>query len=302
MPFPGLRDLAVGHVVAAMPAFNEEHQIARTILAVKRYVDYVIVVDDGSVDATADLAGALGTIVVRHEQNRGYGGALRTIFEVAHALGADGLVVLDADGQHDPDEIPRLLKKLDDGVDVVIGSRFLKGSWTNAPAYRKFGMKVLNITLSFAGVSHLTDTQCGFRAYGRRAIEAIRISQGGMSAGSEILLQAAERHLKIEEVPVSVRYDLKSTSTLHPVTHGFSVMNMIVQQIFARRPLAFFAIPGFGFLLLGFISGYNPFLGYSVTSKIPSLLGIGSLVFLITGTLLIAVGLVLMLLADGQDG
>jgi glycosyltransferase involved in cell wall biosynthesis len=98
--------------IAAMPAYNEEHSIARMVQGCKRYVDCVVVVDDGSSDATAEIAVSAGAHVVRHERNGGYGAALRTCFETARDLGADRMVIIDSDGQHDPKEIPQLLAPL----------------------------------------------------------------------------------------------------------------------------------------------------------------------------------------------
>jgi len=89
-------------IIAAMPAHNEDERIAKVVLGAKKHVDKVVVVDDGSTDATVEIAEALGALVVRHEENRGYGAALRTCFETARELDADMMVILDSDGQHDP--------------------------------------------------------------------------------------------------------------------------------------------------------------------------------------------------------
>jgi len=142
-----------------MPAHNEEAAIAKTVLGARRHADAVLVVDDGSTDETAAIAGALGAIVVRHEVNRGYGGALQTIFSAARRMGAEELVIID--GRHGPAEIPELLAGLRAGNDVVIGSAGSPGA-------------------------EVRETVDGFGAYGRRAIEAIR--PGGNGA-SEILSQ-----------------------------------------------------------------------------------------------------------------
>src|SRR3972149_7133038 len=98
--------------IAAMPAFNEENHIAKTIVGCRKYVDKVVVVDDGSSDATAEIAEALGAIVIKHSGNRGYGAALQTIFNTARAMDTDKMVIIDSDGQHDPREIPKLLEPL----------------------------------------------------------------------------------------------------------------------------------------------------------------------------------------------
>ena len=173
--------------IAAMPAYNEAHVIAEVIKGCKNYVDRVVVVDDGSTDNTVDIAESLGAYVVRHENNIGYGAALKNCFEAARHLGANAMVIIDSDGQHDPSEIPKLLEPLKNGFDLVIGSRFVNGNGKNVPIYRKFGMKVLDVATYVAGGLNVTDSQSGFRAYGKRAIENIHLYDTDMSAGSEIL-------------------------------------------------------------------------------------------------------------------
>lgn len=177
-------------IIAAMPAYNEGHVIAEVIIHCTKHVDKVVVVDDGSSDNTAEIAQSLGAFVVRHAKNLGYGAALRSCFYTAQELGADAMVVIDSDGQHNPDEIPKLLTPLKQGFDLVIGSRFIKGNGKNVPLYRKIGMKVLDAATYLAGGINATDSQSGFRAYGKKAIEKIQFNGDDMSAGSEILIQA----------------------------------------------------------------------------------------------------------------
>ncbi len=234
----------MGLTIAAMPAYNEERSVARMVQGCKKYVDRVVVVDDGSSDRTAEIAESAGAYVVSHEQNGGYGAALRTCFEVARELGADRMVIIDSDGQHDPDEIPKLLMPLNRGVDLVIGSRFCNGNGRNIPAYRKVGMKILDIATNVAGGINVTDSQSGFRAYGRRAIDCISIDGDGMSAGSEILLQAKDNKLKVEEVEIHCSYDVERASTQNPVSHGVKVLLTLLQDMEIRRPLYYFTLPG----------------------------------------------------------
>jgi len=230
--------------IAAMPAYNEEHSIARMVQGCRKHVDRVVVVDDGSSDATARIAEAAGAHVVRHERNGGYGAALRTCFEAARSLGADEMVIIDSDGQHDPEEIPKLLAPLKRNVDLVIGSRFCNGNGREIPAYRKIGMKVLDITTNMVGGINVTDSQSGFRAYGKRAIDCINIDGDGMSAGSEILLQAKDSKLKVEEVEIHCNYDVERASTQNPVSHGVKILLILLQDMEIRRPLYYFTLPG----------------------------------------------------------
>jgi glycosyltransferase involved in cell wall biosynthesis len=211
----------------------------------------VIVVDDGSSDSTADIAEAMGAHVIRHPKNRGYGGALQTCFKTARELSADRMVIIDSDGQHDPAEIPQLLGPLNEDFDVVIGSRFINGNGKNVPIYRKIGMKVLNAMTNMGSENKVSDTQSGLRAYGRKAIEKININTNNMSAGSEILMQINDNHLKIKEVEIQCSYDVERASTQNPVSHGFGVMFGILQQIEFKKPLYFLTLPGIIMVILG---------------------------------------------------
>ena len=287
--------------LVAMPAYNEEAYIAKTVLGARQHADRVLVVDDGSQDDTVPIAEALGAIVIRHETNKGYGGALQTIFATARDLGAEELVIIDA--RHDPAEIPRLLTELRRGNDVVIGSRFVEGSAGDIPAYRKVGMKVLDTATTLAGNNlAITDSQSGFRAYGRKAIEAIHISGEGMSAGSEILIQISDHRLKVAEVPIRVRYDIEGTSSENPVSHGVGVLMNIVKLISFRRPLTFFGIPGTLFALLGIGAEIYTFSEYYRTAQFHYIVFTGGFSMLILGLLLAAVGIILYSLVQLMQG
>ncbi|WP_245529396.1 glycosyltransferase family 2 protein [Methanofollis liminatans] len=294
-----LTGCAEGQTIAAMPAYNEEQYIAKTIVGAYRYVDLVLVIDDGSSDATVEIAQALGALVIRHRTNLGYGGALRTIFSVSRTLGAGALVILDSDGQHSPDDLPALLNGLEEGSDVVIGSRFLDGSKGDIPAYRKVGMKVLDTATQFAGGDlKVSDSQSGFRAYGRRAIGAVHVTGEGMSAGSEILIQAADAGLAISEVPITVRYDIEGTSSENPVSHGVGVLMNIVRLISLRRPLVFFGIPGALFTGVGLAAELYAFSEFYQAGQFHYIVFTGGIFSLMLGLLLVTTGLILYSLVE----
>ncbi|RXA21937.1 glycosyltransferase [Methanosarcina sp. MSH10X1] len=241
--------------VAAMPAYNEEHVIAEVILGCKKYVDKVIVVDDGSSDNTAEIAESLKAHVVRHIKNLGYGAALKSCFNTARELGADAMILIDSDGQHSPEEIPKLLAPLECGYDLVIGSRFVNGNGKNVPLYRQAGMKVLDVATYFAGGIKVTDSQSGFRAYSRQAIEKIQFNGNDMSASSEILLHAKDNNLKFTEVEIHCRYDLEKCSSQNPFIHGTKVLLQILKDMEFRRPLYYFAVPGIFIGIIGVFAG-----------------------------------------------
>jgi glycosyltransferase involved in cell wall biosynthesis len=281
-------------VIAGMPAFNEEKFIAKTIVGVQKFVDHVLVVDDGSTDATREIAQNLGAIVVSHPKNRGYGATIRSIFEKARELQADALVIIDSDGQHDPKDVELLVERLkEDDIDIVIGSRFVGRRERKIPAYRIFGMKILDRFTRFAGADSNTDSQSGFRAYNKKAINSIRISGDGMSVGSEILIQAAKNKLKMAEIPIEVRYDIEETSSQNPVSHGISIIYNLIGLISYQRPLPAFGIPGVLLVIIGFVSGSAAFTEYYSTTKFPFVLSMVSAVFLIMGLLLLIGALIL---------
>jgi glycosyltransferase involved in cell wall biosynthesis len=281
-------------VLAAMPAYNEEKYIAKTIIGTKKYVDQVLIVDDGSTDATREIAEDLGAIVVHHEKNSGYGAALQTIFAKARDLHVDALVILDADGQHDPRDVARLLEALATcDADVIIGSRFVKGNGNHIPGYRKVGMKVLDSATKIAGGAKVNDSQSGFRAYGKRAIDVIYPNGDGMSAGSEILIQISDHNLRIAEVPINVRYDIEDTSTQNPVKHGLSVLSNIIGLISYRRPLPAFGIPGCILIVSGFLAELWVLAELRTTGVFHDVLAIGSAFVMVLGMILIITGLIL---------
>ncbi len=244
-------------IIAAMPAFNEEKYIAKMIIGCKKYVDKVIVVDDGSKDATVEIAEAMGAIVIKHPENSGYGAALRTIFKTAQEMKVDAMVIIDSDGQHNPNEIPKLLAPLNDGADLVVGSRFLNNNGKNIPRYRKIGMKVLDTVTNIAGGVNVSDSQSGFRAYGKKAIERIRINRDGMSAGSEILCQMKENDLKFKEVEIYCNYNLEETSSQNPINHGVKILIQIFRDLELRKPLYYITLPGMVFGGVGIVMGLS---------------------------------------------
>lgn len=259
-------------ILVAIPAYNEEVAIGSVVLRSLKYADDVIVVDDGSTDNTAEVAELAGAQVVKHEKNGGYGAALRTCFDTARKVGADIMIIIDADGQHSPDDIPRMIEKMvASKSDIVIGSRFVDGNGSNQkiPAYRKFGMKVLDTATVAGSGLNVTDTQSGFRAYSRKAIERIRIGEGGMGAGSEILIEAADQNLKISEVPIKVRYDLKGTSSKNPIAHGLSVLRSIIGFISQKKPMLFFGAPGLIMLGIGVLTCFEGLRIFYASSYMP---------------------------------
>ena len=244
--------------VAVIPAYNEENSIAKVILGTRRYVNSVIVCDDGSTDMTFMIAEALGARVVRHGDKRGKGEALRTLYKEIMELDADIIVTLDGDGQHNPDEIPMLMKPIETGEsDMVIGSRYVDGAKNDGPLYRRFGLRVVNFLYKRVAGVRTKDTQCGFRAYSRKAFEyMMQCDAKGYGIEGEQLVLAARNGLRVMEVPVSVNYGgLAQTSKNSPLLHGIDLMSTLFRLVVEEKPLKYLGLPGIGLTCIGGMLG-----------------------------------------------
>lgn len=201
-----MRVFSLMKLVCVSPAFNEERTVASVVKGALKYVDEVVVVDDGSTDNTGEEASKAGAIVVRHPRNLGKGAALKTGFKVALKRGADIIVSLDADGQHDPDEIPRLLSVLKNGnFDIVIGSRFL-GDVSSMPAPRILSNTITSKILNLLFKMPVTDSQSGYRAFKREVIESVKFSDPRFAAETEILIVANRKGFRIGEARIKTLY------------------------------------------------------------------------------------------------
>jgi len=215
-------------VVAAIPCFNTKRFIEDIVSRTKKYVDQVVAVDDGSYDGTAEAARAAGALVTSHDQNRGYGEAIRSCFEAARANTADVLVILDGDGQHNPDEIPRLLAPILRGeANLVIGSRFLSNK-VDMPNYRKLGISVITFLFNLGSRTKISDAQSGFRSYHRKLFSDLPLTEKGMSISIETLEMARRKGAIIKEVPVTCRY-APSTPNLKAIRHGLCVALAVIK-------------------------------------------------------------------------
>ena len=204
--------------LAIIPCYNEAVTIASLVLKSKRYVDTVLVIDDGSIDDTSAIAKEAGAIVIKHKINRGKGAALKTGFTYAVNKGYDYAVTIDGDGQLNPIEIPQVLGSiLNNGHDVAIGIR--AGERTEMPGWRKIGKRILDYSTSLGNGGEITDSQCGFRAFNHHAMQAMKphLKENGFSVESEQLILANELKLKLKKADIHCRYEhLQNTSTLNP--------------------------------------------------------------------------------------
>ncbi len=257
---PGLK------VIAAIPCFNEDRFIGSVVAKARKFADEVIVIDDGSIDDSAEVAETAGAIVYSHGKNRGYGAAIRSCLEQGQNHGADILVTIDGDGQHDPDTIVELIKPITSGeADVAIGSRFLAKK-SRAPFYRRIGQRTLNVATNVGSGHSLSDSQSGCRAYSAEALKKLSLSESGMAISSQIQFAIKEAGLRVSEVPIDVSYDDKSKRS--PVGHGINVFTRIAVLFVLRRPLLAFGLPGAVFFIGGFVLGLRVIDIYSDTKNV----------------------------------
>lgn len=246
-----VRSTSPQNVTVILPAFNEEVSIGSMVLLSRYYADNVVVVDDGSSDRTAEIARKAGAEIIVHEVNKGKGAALKTGFAAADHLGADIIVTMDSDGQHNPAEIPKLIEPIIRGeADIVNGSRYLNGLGKNTPSYRRVGQTILDGVTNLNSGLQITDSQSGFRAFSASTKDIFRFKAQGMAIESEMLADAGKSGLRVTEVEIGVRYDV-GCSTVNPIKHGFGVLLMILNDIEFNKPLYYLTVPG---LILG-ISG-----------------------------------------------
>ncbi|MBI3027788.1 glycosyltransferase family 2 protein [Candidatus Woesearchaeota archaeon] len=217
-------------IFAVIPGYNEGKNIGGVVAKTKRYVDSVIVVDDGSNDKTKEIAKNAGAAVLKHVINLGKGAALKTGCDYAAKKNARFIIVLDADAQHNPKDIPRFIEKLK-RKDIVFSYRRSSGKM---PLVLRFGNWFISkVVMMLYGVN-LKDTQCGFRAFSREAYRKIRWNASDYSMESEMISRAGKQKLKYVQIPISTIYSDKYKGTT--VIDGAKiVLNMVWWKLFNNR-------------------------------------------------------------------
>jgi len=277
-------------VLAGIAAYNEARYIGSIVLQARQHVDEVIVIDDGSTDNTARVAELAGATVVRHAENSGKGAAIQSILAEAKKRNPDVLVLLDADAQHDPKEIPVLIKPISEGFDLVIGSREAQDAKT--PRYRRVGRKVLLHSARLASKADISDSESGFRALSPKAIHDLELEANGFAIESEMITVAADKNLRITEVPISNIYT-KDGSTRHPIRHGIDVLSRVIVMISERRPLFVFGLAGGILLVIGLVFGFRVINIAATTGDLAVGSAVLTALFIIAGILSIFTGIIL---------
>lgn len=218
------------NILAVIPAYNEEKNIGSVIKRTKKYVDEVIVVDDGSKDNTKEVAEKAGAIVLKHIINLGKGAALKTCCDYAVKKGAKFIIALDADAQHNPNDVPRFIEKLKK-YDIVFSYR--KAS-TKMPFVLRFGNWFISTVVWVLYGVNLNDTQCGFRAFSKEAYKKIRWNASDYSMESEMISRAGKQRLKYVQIPIQTIYSDKYKGTT--IIDGVKiVLNMIWWRLFNSK-------------------------------------------------------------------
>jgi len=289
-------------VMVGIPAYNEAATIGAVVESAKNYVDTVLVVDDGSTDDTVEVAAAAGATVYEHDRNIGYGGALNSIFDQASRGDADYLVILDADGQHDPSDIPELIEQQrKSGAEVVIGNRFDEDADTEMPLYRRFGLFAVNLMTNLSlGIlkpaNQISDTQSGFRAYSTEAITSLAEDNSigdQMDASTNILYHAHSNGYQITEVPTTIDYDVETSNNLGPVEHGLTLVGNIIRTVEREHPIMLLGVPGVSCVLIGFVFTYLTMFNYLQSGTFPLGHALASTTFTIIGILAAFTGIIL---------
>jgi glycosyltransferase involved in cell wall biosynthesis len=223
-------------ILVGIPAFNEERSIASVVARSLPHASAVVVIDDGSRDRTAANALHAGATVIHHPVNAGKGIAVATLFDYAIEQNADVLILIDGDGQHDPEEIPSLARMcLASEADVVVGSRFHAQAISRTPRVRRLGQIAFNAMTAVASGVYCSDSQSGFRAFNRRAFCSMRVTERSFSVESEMQFEFRAKRLRVAEVPISCSYD--DPPKRNVLLHGMTVLTRLMRMAIERRAL-----------------------------------------------------------------
>jgi glycosyltransferase involved in cell wall biosynthesis len=220
-----------GRFAVAIPAFDAEETIAAVVRRTLALGAEIVVVDDGSADRTGEVARACGVTVLTHPVNLGKGRALKTAFDHLFARGVDGVATIDADGQHPPEELPKVLAPWRDGADLVLGTR--DHLYSAMGRVRRASNGTSSWLISHVAGAELPDCQTGFRVYARRLIEAIGFPEPRFEAESAVLVRAVRAGFQVVGVPVRLdKADGRATSHYRPIIDSLRIAGAVARARF----------------------------------------------------------------------
>ncbi len=213
-------------VWVVIPAYNEEKEISKVVKKIRKYTPNMVVVDDGSCDKTYEIAQKNNVVVLKHIINLGKGAALKTGCDYAVSKGAQKIVVLDADAQHDPDEIPHFVKALD-RKEMVFGFRRLN---KHMPFLLKFGNWGINLVIRLLYGVSIKDTQSGYRAFRAKTYKKIRWNAQDYSMESEMIANVGKYNVKYTQIPIKTIYSDRYKGTT--IVDGFKIVFKLIKWKF----------------------------------------------------------------------
>ncbi len=202
-------------IAVVMPSLNEQDSISAVMEKARKYADTIIVVDDGSIDRTAEVASEMGAIIVKHEQNMGLGASLRDGFAKALELKADIIFSIDSDGQHEPEEMPKFIEKINNGYGFVLGERDLE----KYPFVKKIGNLFLNLITNVISATTIRDTESGFRCFSRDALEKVYpyLKADRYEIAAEIIFAVGLYNIRYANVKITSPVYVKGVTIRHGI-------------------------------------------------------------------------------------
>lgn len=215
---------------ALIPAYNAGTTIGHVIRECRGFIDNILVVDDGSIDDTHAIAGRSGCATLKHGHNRGKGAALKTGFQWLLRTDCAAVITIDADGQHDPSEIPNFERffNAEEGEVIIIGSRSAEGD--RMPLYRAIPNKIGEALISLAARRYIRDTQSGYRLYSRGVLEKNHCATDRFDMETEIIIKASRNGAKIKEIPIKTIYQENYTSHFRPVMDFYRISMVVLKH------------------------------------------------------------------------
>jgi len=216
------------NICLLIPAYNEARTIGQIVAKARRIMDSVVVVDDGSRDATAQIAQDSGALVIKHKVNSGKGAALRTGFQHVLDHGYDAVITMDSDGQHDVDDIPRFLEAFSNSLPgIILGSRMHDIS--TMPAVRKCTNKFTSFVGSLLSHQKLEDSQSGFRLISADVLRTVKLETSGFEMESELLVKASKAGFRIISVPIKTIYG-QEISKINPAVDTYKFLRLLFRS------------------------------------------------------------------------